>query len=158
MKLTRSQRRTLGQWSPFDQLTRLRDEIDRFFESPRGMRSAGGISSPMFEGWAPSIDLFEDKDNVTVKAELPGMKKEDIDVSLEGRTLSICGERREEKEEGKGTAHRSERYYGKFYRSVELPSAVDQGKIKASYKDGLLTVTMPKTEEAKRKQIAVQVS
>jgi HSP20 family protein len=157
MKLTRSQRRNVGQRAPFDQLTRLRDEINRFFEAPFAM-SSGWKTSPMFEGWTPSVDLFEDKDNVTVKAELPGMKKEDIDVSLEGRTLSICGERREEKEEGKGTAHRTERYYGKFYRSVELPSAVDQGKIKASYKDGVLTVTMPKTEEAKRKQIDVQVS
>jgi HSP20 family protein len=112
----------------------------------------------MFEGWNPSVDLFEDKDSVTVKAEVPGMKKEDIDVSLEGRTLAICGERREEKKEGKGTAHRSERYYGRFYRSVELPSAVDATKIQAAYRDGVLTVTMPKAEEAKRKQIDVQVS
>jgi HSP20 family protein len=156
MKLTRSQRQNTGQWSPFGQLTRLRDEVNRFFESPP--RSGWEMTSPLFEGWSPSIDLFEDKESITVKAEVPGMKKEDIDVSLEDRTLSICGERREEKEEGKGTTHRSERFYGKFYRSVELPSAVDQGKIKASYKDGILTVTMPKSEEAKRKQIDVQVS
>jgi HSP20 family molecular chaperone IbpA len=88
MKLTRSQRQNLRQWSPFDQLTRLRDEINRFFESPLPMRSGWGTTSPMFEGWSPSVDLFEDKDGVTVKAEVPGMKKEDIEVSLEGRTLS----------------------------------------------------------------------
>jgi HSP20 family protein len=158
MKLTRSQRRNLGQWPPFGQLTQLRDEINRFFESPLPMRTGLESTSPMFEGWSPSIDLFEDKDTVTVKAEVPGMKKEDIDVSLEGRMLSICGERREEKSEGKGTTHRSERYYGKFYRSVELPSAVDQGKIKANYRDGVLTITMPKAEDAKRKQIDVEVS
>ena len=112
----------------------------------------------MFEGWSPSVDLFEDKDSVTVKAEVPGMKKEDIDVSIEGRMLSICGERREEKQEGKGTNYRSERYYGKFYRLVELPSVVDAGQVKAGYQDGILTVTMPKAEEAKRKQIDIQVS
>jgi len=158
MKLTRSQRQYAGEWSPFGQLTRLRDEINRFFESPFAMRRTGEMKSPMFEGWSPSLDLFEDKDTVTVKAEVPGMKKEDLDVSIEGSTLSICGERREENEQGKGTAHRSERYYGRFYRSIELPSTVDPAKVKAEYRDGILTVTMPKSEEAKRKQIDVQVS
>src|SRR5262249_35466227 len=138
MKLTRSQRQSAGQWSPFGHLTRLRDEINRLFESPMSVRTG---SSPMFEGWSPSIDLFEDKDTVTVKAEVPGMKREDLDVSLEGRTLSICGERREEKEQGKGTTHRSERFYGKFYRSIELPSAVDLAKVQANYRDGILTIT-----------------
>src|SRR5688500_9406151 len=147
MKLSRSQRQNVGQWSPFNQLTRLRDEINRFFDSPLPMRWGGEITSPMFEGWNPSIDLFEDRDTITVKAEVPGMKKEDIDVSLEGRTLSICGERREEKEDGKGSAHRSERYYGKFYRSIELPAAIEPGSVKAAYRDGILTITMPKTEE-----------
>lgn len=151
MKVTRSQRASLGQWSPLDQLSRLRQEINRFFEMPM---SSGGASQ-MFEGWTPAIDLFEDKESITVKAEMPGMKKEDIDLSVEGNTLSISGERREEKQTGQGASFRSERYFGKFYRSVTLPTAVDANRVVAKYKDGILTLTLPKTEEARRKQIPV---
>jgi HSP20 family protein len=151
MKLTRSQRRELGQWSPFDQLTRLRDEINRIFE-PSDWRM-----SSLSDGWSPALDMFEDKDSVTVKTELPGLKKEDIDVSIEGDTLCICGERKHEEEHGKGENYQSERYFGRFYRNVTLPYAVDASKVNASYRDGVLTVTLPKSEEAKRKQIAVQV-
>jgi len=155
MQMTRSQRRALGEWSPGTQLGRLRNQINRLFELPFGT-DLGGPSS--LEAWSPAVDVFENKDNVTVKAEVPGMRKEDIDVSVEGNTLSICGERREEKEQGKGTDnYRAERYFGRFYRSVPLPSAVDTGKVAAKYQDGVLTVTLPKTEEAKRKKIDIQV-
>jgi HSP20 family protein len=152
MQLTRSQRRDLGERTPFNQMSRLRNQINRLFELPFG-------EVPLsLEAWSPMVDVFENKDHVTVKAEIPGMRKEDIDVSVEGNTLSICGERREEKEEGKGTAnYRSERYFGKFYRSVPLPSAVDSGKVTAKYQDGVLSITLPKTEEAKRKKIDIQV-
>jgi len=104
------------------------------------------------------VDDFEDKDNVIVKAELPGMKKEDIEVTLAGDMLSISGERKEEKESKDAENYRSERYFGRFQRSVTLPHQVDPNKIQASYKDGILTVTLPKSEEAKRKQIEVKVS
>lgn len=155
MQLTRSQRRNAGEVSATNQLSRLRNQIDRLFDFPFGW----DVSEPSsLEGWSPVVDVFENQDHVTVKAEIPGMRKEDIDVSVEGKTLSICGERREEKEEGKGTAnYRSERYFGRFYRSVPLPSAVDSGKVGAKYTDGVLTVTLPKTEEAKRKKIDIQV-
>jgi len=153
MQLTRSQRRELGDWSAGTQLSRLRNQINRLFEFPFG---EAGPSS--LEAWSPAVDVFENKDNIIVKAEAPGMRKEDIEVSVEGNTLSICGERREQKEEGQGTAnYRSERYFGRFYRSVPLPSAVDTGKVNAKYQDGILTVTLPKTEEAKRKKIEIQV-
>lgn len=155
MKLTRSERREPGDWTPFNQLTRLRDEINRLFEPTFG---DWGRSS-LYEGWTPAIDLFEDKDQISVKAELPGLKKEDIDVSVEGDNLCICGERKHEEEHGKkGENYRSERYFGRFYRNITLPHAVDAQKVSASYKDGILTVTIPKSEQAKRKQIAVQVS
>jgi HSP20 family protein len=156
MHMTRSKRRELGEWSPGTQLTRLRNQINRLFEIPFGSEAAGPSS---LEAWTPAVDVFENQDNITVKTELPGMRKEDIDVSVEGNNLSICGERSEEKEEGKGTAnYRSERYFGRFYRSVPLPSAVDTGKIAARYQDGILTVTLPKTEEAKRKKIDIAVA
>ena len=143
-------------WSPFAELNRLREEINRVFERPGQAfleRSAG-----FFGGWTPSLDVFEEKDNVIVKAELPGMKKEDIEVTLAGEMLSISGERKEEKESKDAENYRSERYFGRFQRSVTLPHQVDPNKIQASYKDGILTVTLPKSEEAKRKQIEVKVS
>jgi len=143
-------------WSPFTELNRLREEINRIFEEPsQGFmeRSAG-----FFEGWSPSLDVFEEKDNVVVKAELPGMKKEEIEVSLVGDTLTISGERREEEENKDAESYRSERFFGRFQRSVTLPHQVDANKIQANYKDGILTVTLPKSEEAKRKQIEVNVS
>src|SRR5579884_1863050 len=136
-----------GFWSPFQQLSRLRNEIDRFFGSPlEGFLSP--TSSSMYEGWAPSVDLYEDKDNFVVRAELPGMKKEDIEVTASGDTLTISGEKKREQEvkEGRDT-YRAERYFGRFQRSMILPTAMDTGKIQAQYKDGLLTVTIPKAEE-----------
>ena len=141
-------------WSPFGHLSRLHDQIDRLFEEP-----FGGWLAPasLFEGWSPMVDVREDKENVFVKAELPGMKKEDIDVSLSGQMLSIAGERKEESEYKGTDTYRTERYFGSFQRSIPLPVAVEENKIHAEYKDGILTITCPKTEEAKRKQIEVKV-
>ncbi len=141
--------------SPFRQLSRLHDEIDRLFEEPFG----GWLSptTPLFEGWLPAVDVYEDKDNVFVKAELPGMKKEDIAVSVSGNMLHISGERKEEAEHKDAGSYRSERYFGSFQRSLPLPEPVEADKIHAEYKDGVLTITCPKTEEAKRKQIEVKV-
>jgi len=155
MKLMRRQRQDLGNWSPFDQLNRLRNEIDQVFQSSFGN---WGSNTGLFEGWSPAVDLMEDKEKFTVKAELPGMKKEDIDVSLHGDMLNICGERKQEEEHKEGENYRSERYFGRFQRSVQLPYAVDGSKIEAAYRDGVLTVTLPKTEEAKRKQIEIKAS
>jgi len=142
-------------WSPFTELNRLRDEINRVFDEPFGGLTA---STGFFGGWAPSVDVYEDKDNVVVKAELPGMKKEEIDVSLAGDTLTICGERKEERESKDAESYRSERSFGRFQRSLTLPQPVDATRIQASYKDGILTIACPKSEEAKRKQIEVKVS
>src|SRR2546421_11512091 len=124
MRLMRRQRQDLGQWSAFDQLNRLRDEIDRIFQSSLGSDTAPNMG--FFEGWSPAVDLFEDKDRFTVKAELPGMKKEDVEVSLHGNSLTISGERkREEERGGEGANYRSERYFGRFQRTLKLPQAVE---------------------------------
>jgi HSP20 family protein len=138
-----------------DQLNKVRDEIERVFQSSLGNSDA---STGFFEGWSPAVDLMEDKDKFTVKAELPGMKKEEIDLSLHGGTLSICGERKKEEEHKAGESYRSERYFGRFQRSVQFPQAVDGARIEATYRDGVLTITLPKTEEAKRKQIEIKAS
>jgi HSP20 family protein len=152
MTLTRWQRPSLATFDPLEQLSHLREEVNRLFASPfEGLTQA-------FNTWSPAIDLYEDKDNVTVKAELPGMKKEEIDVSLHDGMLTISGERKIEREQGKkGETYRSERFFGRFQRSVMLPSAVDEAKVNAAYKDSILTITLPKSEEAKPKQIAVNV-
>ena len=152
--LMRWQRPDVGTWSGFGRLTDLRDEIDRLFEAPLAELAR---TSQILSGWTPAMDLYEDKDNVYVRAELPGMKKEDIDLSLHEGSLSISGERKHEETHKDAEVYRSERFFGRFQRSVTLPTLVSADKIKAQYKDGVLTVTLPKAEEAKPKHIDVNV-
>jgi len=154
MNLTRYQRPDLG-WAGFGRLSSLRDELDRLFESP-GAEFAR--ASQLWSGWTPALDVHEDKDNFVVHAELPGMKREEIEVSLHDGALSISGERKAEKKFEEAEVYRTERFFGKFQRTVTLPEAVAADRVKAQYKDGILTVTLPKTEAAKPKQIEVNVS
>jgi HSP20 family protein len=105
--------------------------------------------------WVPAVDVFEKDDKFVVKAELPGMKEEDVDVSVVGDTLSIKGEKKTETEVKEEDYYRSERTYGSFYRSIPLPSTVDVDKIEASFEDGVLEVTLPKSAKVKPKKIAV---
>jgi HSP20 family protein len=155
MKLIRWQRPELSTWPGFGRLSDLRNEIDRLFEVPLAELAH---TSQLLSGWTPALDIHEDKDNITVKAELPGMKKADIEITLHDGVLSISGERRSEEKSEKAEVYRSERFFGRFQRTVTLPAPVAADKVKAQYKDGVLTVTLPKTEEAKPKQIDVQVS
>ncbi len=142
-----------GEWFPFGRLSDVRDELSQLLEDP----FFGGAAGPqLFQGWAPALDLYEDNEKLTARVEIPGLKKEDIDISLENDVLSIAGERKEEPKEEKSESYREERYFGKFYRSVQLPTAVDADRVEAKYEDGVLRVTLPKTEEAKRKQIDVK--
>ncbi len=105
----------------------------------------------------PSLDVYEEKDSVVVKAELPGMKKEDVEVNLAGENLTIKGEKKEDKEVKEDDYYRRERSYGSFLRTIALPCEVKSDEIKASFKDGVLEVRMPKTEEAKKKSISVRI-
>jgi HSP20 family protein len=152
--LTRWQRPDLSVWPSFGRLFVLRDELDRLLDNPLGELACG---SQLLSIWNPALDVYEDKDNVIVKAELPGMKKEDIEVSLHNGALSISGERKSEEKFQEAEAYRSERFVGRFHRSVTLPSEVKGNEVKAQYKDGILTVTLPKAEAAKPKQIEVKV-
>ena len=153
--VTRWQRPELARWPGFGRLSTLRDEIDRLFDAPLAEFAR---ASQLLSGWTPPLDIFEDKDNVVVKAELPGMKKEEIEISLHDGSLSISGERKSESKHEDAETYRSERFFGRFQRTVSLPTSVDSNKVKAQYKDGVLTVTLPKSEEAKPKQIDVTVS
>ncbi len=141
--------------TPFWPMRRLQAEIDRLFEEPLG--SWLTPDGPSFEEWMPVVDVLEDKNNVVVKAEIPGMKKEEFEVYLTGDNLNIAGERKVETEEKSAETYRAERYFGRFHRSIPLPTSVDANKIAAHYSAGVLTVTCPKTEEAKRKEVEIKV-
>lgn len=154
MKLIHWHRPELSTWPSFGRLSEIRDEIDRLFEAPLAEFAR---TSQLLSGWIPAVDMYEDKDNLFVKIELPGMKKEEIDISLHDGTLSISGERKAGETSDGQEVYRSERFVGKFQRSISLPTAVAADRVKAQYKDGVLTITLPKTEEAKPKQIDVQV-
>src|SRR5213595_2774832 len=137
---------TLGRWS------NLRDELDSLFELPFLANIAN--QTQLFSGWTPALDLYQSNDNVVAVVELPGMRKEDIDISLHDGTLTISGERKRDSTGGE-KAERTERYVGAFRRSIALPTRVDASKVSATYRDGILTVTLPKAEEVKPKQIQV---
>ncbi|MEO0230510.1 MAG: Hsp20/alpha crystallin family protein [candidate division WOR-3 bacterium] len=146
--------RDIMRWDPFKEISSLRDEIDRLFDSFFGRQTS--IAST--EGfWVPAIDVEETENDYIVKAELPGLKKEDIKLCVTDDSLTISGERKMEKEEKGKTYHRIEMNYGRFERTIRFPSEVVPDKAKASYKDGILTVTIPKTEKAKAKELEIQI-
>ena len=155
MNLIRYQDPELATWSPLNRLASLREEMNRLLDgSLAGFTGNVGL----FGGWSPTVDVFQDKDNVYIKAELPGMKKEAIEITFQEGMLTISGERKQESEVREGESFRSERFFGKFHRNVSMPTKVDAEKIKATYKDGILCVELPKAAEAKAKQIEVTVS
>ena len=155
MSLIRYQTPELSPWPAFGRLSNLRDELDTLFDLP--FWSNFGRQTQLLSGWTPALDLYQNNDNIIAIVELPGMRKEDIEISLHDGMLTISGERRMQAQESE-QPERTERYVGKFRRSITLPSRVDANKVSASYRDGILTVTLPKAEEAKAKQIPVSVS
>jgi len=155
MKLIQRQNSDLWNWSPVEPLSTLSEEINRLFDSPFGEFTR---HIKLFNEWTPALDVYEDKDNLIVKAELPGMKREEIDISFHDGTLTISGERKYEQKNQDAETYRAERFFGKFHRTLALPKPVQSDQAKATYKDGILTVTLPKTEEAKPKQIQVNVN
>jgi HSP20 family protein len=149
-------------WRPFTDLTRWDRDMDRVMEDFFGRRASPWWPGRWFRGEelgmrAPAVDLFEEKDDIVVKAELPGMDKDNIEVNLTDSTLMIKGEKKKEEEVKEENYYRSERTYGSFVRNVELPKAVHADKVKATFKNGILEVRIPKTEEAKAKEIKVKV-
>lgn len=145
----------ITKWEPFKDMVSLRDEIDKLFNdffkrSPEERIEPHGI-------WYPALDIEESKDNIKVTAELPGMKKEDIRLTISDGQLMIQGERKFEKEEKDKTYHRIERSYGKFRRTISLPTEVEEDKVKATYEQGILKVTIPKSEKVKPKEIGITV-
>jgi len=142
----------LTKWEPLRELDTMRNEMDRLWDS-----FFEGRPKVRFGEWFPSLDVAETKNDIVVKVELPGMDQKDIDVSLSDGHLVIKGEKKHEKEEKEENYHFIERRYGSFTRSVQLPKEVKRDKISASYKNGILKVVLPKSEEAKKKEVKIQV-
>jgi len=140
----------ISPWRPLNALEEMERRMDELF----GTRALRRL--PLFETeWIPAIEMYEKEDKYVIKAELPGMKQEDMDMSLTDDTLTIKGEKKAESEVKEKDYHFSERSYGSFFRSVRLPSNVDAKKIEASFEDGILEVFLPKTAEVKPKKIAI---
>lgn len=139
--------------APFREFERMRREMDRFWDSFLTRKPTDGTE----EEFLPALDLSETENELVVKCEVPEMDSKDIDISLSDGRLTIKGEKKQEREEKKAHYHLVERSYGSFTRSVQLPKEVQSDKISASYKNGTLTVTLPKSEEAKKKEIKIPV-
>ncbi|MCC7210320.1 MAG: Hsp20/alpha crystallin family protein [Candidatus Brocadia sp.] len=145
----------LIKWAQLPTVSSMQEEMNRMFDR---FFKGGELSDFAVAGtWAPPLDLSETADKVTVKAEIPGLDPKEIDISIQGETLIIKGEKKEEKEEKGKNYYRMERRYGSFSRVVDLPASVDTNKVTAECKNGVLEITMQKKEEVKPKQISVKV-
>jgi len=145
----------LVRWEPFEGLNRLHNHINDLFDQRVGRaRALPAVAAGV---WLPPVDIVESKDAYLIRAELPGMKREDFNLEVNDGTLTLSGERKSEALTDGVEYHRSERVNGKFARSFYLPRTVKQDGIKASYQDGILEIQVPKAEEAKPKQIAISV-
>lgn len=145
------------EWDPFQEMEKLQRELNRVFDV--SLSDWNREPSGLLEGdWYPAVDVTDHKDSIRVRTDLPGIKKEDIEVSFQEGSLIIKGERKNETRKEDAGVLRDERVYGSFTRTLRLPSPVDAASIKAVYRDGVLELTLPKTEEAKPRKIDVQVS
>lgn len=146
----------LVRWEPFEGLNRLHSRINDLFDENVGRARA--LPSATAGVWSPPVDILESKDAYVIRAELPGMKKEDFNLGVNDGTLTLSGERKAEPVSEGVEYHRNERVNGRFSRSFYLPQTVKQEGIKASYRDGILEIHVPKVEEAKPRQIAISVN
>jgi HSP20 family protein len=145
----------ITRFEPFRELAAVQARLNRIFSEPY----ENGDDSLTQASWVPAVDVFENAQHeLVLKAELPGVKKEDIDLKVENNTLTIRGERKREFETKEDGYHRVERTYGSFARSFTLPTTVNADGVKAEYKDGVLTVTLPPREEAKPRQVQIAVN
>ncbi|MCS7053622.1 MAG: Hsp20/alpha crystallin family protein [Ignavibacterium sp.] len=151
---------TLIKFNPMRELIELEKEFNRMFSA---LENRFGITrtkdNDEYENavWMPLTDIYEDKDKYTLKLDLPGIKKEDVKISYANGQLSISGERVQEQEHKDAKCHRIERVFGKYYRSFNLPEHIKENEISAEFKDGQLTIVIPKAEEAKPKEIEIKV-
>lgn len=150
---------SITRWDPFRELEDVSSRLNRIFGQPGTARASqeGKDAMRVFD-WSPTVDIAETSEEFHIKAELPEVKKEDVKLSVDNGVLRIEGERKQEKEEKGKKFHRVERSYGSFMRTFILPDNVDESKVRAEYKDGVLDVRIPKTEKAKPKSIEVKIA
>lgn len=144
----------LVRWNPMNEMFSFRRPLSRVFDDfflPRTTTEDGSLTW----GWNPVVDIYDNEDNIVIKAELPGVSKEDIEIDIKDRVLMLKGERSADNEAKEDDYYRRERTYGRFERSFTLPANVDPDKIKADYNDGVLKIEVPKPENQKPKQITV---
>ena len=146
----------LVRWEPFDGLTRMQSRINALFDDV--FDRANGHLQAYSSEWSPAVDILESRDSFLIRAELPGLKKEDISVEFKEGALTLNGEKNFEEPADGVTYHRSERTSGKFARSFYLPLTIKQDGISATFRDGILEVHVPKADEAKPKQISISVN
>lgn len=144
----------LARWNPYRDMMTVRDEMNRVFNEFFG-RGANDENAWYAGAWSPPVDIYETDQALVLKAELPGFSKDDISIELKENTLFIRGERKRQDEVQESNYHRTERVYGAFQRSFLLPTTVEQDKVQASYKDGILELQLPKVPAAQPKRIAV---
>lgn len=150
----------ITRWNPFRELEEMNDRLNRAFgrsQLGRDLDPQGKDALVGFD-WAPSVDITENNEEFQIKAELPEVKKEDVKIHVEDGVLTLTGERKQEKEEQNKKWHRVERSYGSFMRSFTLPTNIDDAKIRAEFKDGVLTMRLPKSATAKPKSIEVKLT
>ena len=148
---------TITKWDPFRELNELQDRLATFFGRTPARLENGEMETITLADWTPMVDVTEDEKEYLVTADLPGVPKEGVKVTVENGTLSITGERKTEKKENGRKYHRVERTYGSFLRTFVLPEGSDGEKVSAEFKEGVLKVHLPKSKTAKTKSIAVQV-
>jgi HSP20 family protein len=145
--------------NPFGELTTLQDRLNQLLSQPFGpiWRAGGAESALTASSFVPAVDIYEDEHNIILTAETPGVEEKDLDITVENGVLTVSGERKMENEEKQDNFHRIERSYGRFTRSFTLPPTVDETNVKAEFSNGVLKITLAKREEAKPKQIKIEV-
>lgn len=144
----------LTPWRPYGEIGRLRRDIDDLWR--RFFGETGGETS--LAEWMPSVDVSEEDDNILVKADLPGLEAKDIDINVSGDQLTIKGEKKTEEEKKEANYYSKERFFGTFHRAIRLPAEVDADKVDATFKNGVLDISLPKSDASKRKRIEVKSS
>jgi HSP20 family protein len=147
---------SVERWDPFRNMTDIQGEVNRLFDSFLGRPAVSGAGMAV-RTWAPVLDMHETKDEVVLNFELPGVSEKDVALSITGDLLTLKGERTANREFMEENAYQAERVYGKFERSVQLPMPVQADKVKATYRDGVLEVKLPKAEEVRPKAIKIDI-
>lgn len=145
----------IKKWDPFKDLLSIQERMNRLFEAALSRSDVAALGD--YAAWVPLADVYETEENLVIFIELPGLREDEIDISISGNTLTIRGERKMDKELQKESYHQIERAYGAFSRRLDIPPGMETGKVSASFKDGILTLSVPRREASQPKKIKIKV-